>query len=600
LKQKQNETMLLVALRRLHSSALLRFACASESPEIKSSAKQTSTAYTLERKRIAKTLASCYRRAQPNALKFVLENVQNDQNEEILSATRSSIESLCREYESQLAPGDRLVDCRVHIVGRVTSRRVASKKSAFFDLSSAHGRIQIMASKKAWIDATRIREHVGNDTIEDLQTSENDDRNDVGNSNDWLQFDEAHEYVRRGDIVSVLGFVAKSRVGELSVVPLSMQLLVPCLHDTPERIDDVDEQQARRYRYMRTAAGGCAMREALLCRAKMLATMRAFLDGRGFVEVETPVLSPHSGGASAQPFETRAREAFGGSDTPLFMRVAPELPLKHLIVGGMERVYEIGKQFRNEGADGTHNPEFTTLEFYQAYANVDQLQRSAVDLLRAVVDACAPFGGDGEQRQPIEWHAPFARINVMDALEAQLDPGVIALLVRYCIHAATANAQCELKQALLGACRQSGVDVTDPASASVASALDSLIDGIAKPDPLRPTFFVDLPLCLSPLAAAHPTRPGCADRFELYAGGFELINAYTELNDPDEQRRRFKQQQASRAEGDMDAHPHNELFCKALEYGMPPTAGFGLGVDRLLMLLLGRQSIHQVIAFPKG
>ena len=312
-------------------------------------------------------------------------------------------------------------------------------------------------------------------------------------------------------------------------------------------------------------------------RADTIAAVRRFLDERGFVEVETPTLQPVYGGAAARPFVTHHNVL----DRDLFLRIASELYLKRLIVGGLERVYELGKDFRNEGVSQKHNPEFTMLETYEAYADyrdvMAMLEELVADAARAATGGTAVPWKGGE----IDLAPPWRRLDFRDALREASGIDVRALDDEDALRAAMRAAELEAPDGL-----------------TWGRLVDSLLTQTLEPTLIQPTILHDYPVELSPFAKRHPDDPAVVERFEAFAGGMEIANAFTELNDPDEQRRRFAAAAADRAAGDDEAPPADEDFLAALEYGMPPTGGLGVGIDRLVMLLTDRPSIREVILFP--
>jgi lysyl-tRNA synthetase class 2 len=303
----------------------------------------------------------------------------------------------------------------------------------------------------------------------------------------------------------------------------------------------------------------------------VIAAVRRYLDEAGFIEVETPVLQPLYGGAMARPFVTHHNTL----DRDLYLRIATELYLKRLIVGGLERVYELGKNFRNEGVDTTHNPEFTVLEFYEAYADYTDIARRCEELVWAVAQA---IGYAGE----IDLAPPWRRETFAGAI---LDRTGVDIL-----------ASGGDRDALAAAMRAHDLPV--PADESWTQLVDELVSRYVEPTLVAPTFLLDFPVEISPLAKRHRSTEGLVERFEAFVGGMEIANAFTELNDPDEQRRRFEGQRRLALAGDEEAQPYDEAFVQALEQGMPPTGGIGIGIDRLVMVMTATRSIREVVLFP--
>jgi lysyl-tRNA synthetase class 2 len=393
-----------------------------------------------------------------------------------------------------------------------------------------------------------------------------------------------------GDWIGVEGELFRTRMGEVSVWVRSVELLAKSLRPLPlgkEEIDPetgerrvhsgfADVEQRYRQRYADLAVHP-EVREVFLARSRIVSSIRRFLDARDFVEVETPILQPLYGGAAARPFTTHHYAL----DMPLFLRIADELYLKRLIVGGFERVYEIGKDFRNEGISRTHNPEFTMLEFYQAYADYEEMMTLVEDLLLALVQQVT--GGSSEivyQGVRLDFSGPFRRLGYHDALRQYGN-----LEIRDLDDAA-------LRDAL----RSLGVEGVD--AMNRPKLVDELFGELVEPHLEQPVFIVDFPREISPLAKPKRGDPELVERFELMVAGREIANAFSELNDPLDQRERFEAQARLKAAGDEEAQSYDEDYLRALEYGMPPTGGVGIGIDRLVMLLTDQASIRDVILFP--
>jgi lysyl-tRNA synthetase class 2 len=379
-----------------------------------------------------------------------------------------------------------------------------------------------------------------------------------------------------GDIVCAIGHVGTTRKGELSIFVERMAILTKALRPLPEKwhgLRDSDLQQ--RYRYLQLATD-LGSRRFVDARATTLKAMRAYLDERGFVEVETPVLQPVAGGAMARPFTT-FHQALG---IELKLRISLELYLKRLLVGGMERVYEIGRNFRNEGIGPTYNPEFTMLEAYQAYGDYHSMMRLAEELLvecsRAVRGSLRfPVGGRDMDLTP-----PWRRITVLGSVSEAVGEEITLE-----------------RSDLAGLAERQGVRV-DPAWGP-GKLVQEMFEKLVEERLFDPTFVCDFPREVSPLARVHRENPGLTEHFDLVIAGIELATAFSELTDPDEQRARFEAQAQAKAAGEEEAHPLDEDFIRALEQGMPPAGGIGIGVDRLLMVLLDVPSIRDVILFPQ-
>lgn len=421
------------------------------------------------------------------------------------------------------------------VAGRIHARR-GHGGAAFIDLDDRSGRIQLHA-----------REDVLGEDSFGLLT-----------------------HLDLGDLIGVDGIAFRSRRGELSLRVTAWQLLAKSLRPPPEKFHGLENVETRyRHRELDLIANE-ETRELFVMRAKVITAMRRYLDSQGFIEVETPVLQPLYGGALARPFVTHHNEL----DRDLFLRIADELYLKRLIVGGLERVYEIGKDFRNEGVSFKHNPEFTMLEWYEAYADYE-------DAARRLEEVVASVAGEVGYEGDIDWSAPWRRVTLRDAILEKTGVDVLAHRERDALVAAAAERDIKL----------------DP-KASWAKLVDTLLSKYVEPDLHQPTFILDYPVELSPFAKAHRSEPGLVERFEAFAGGMEFSNAFTELNDPDDQRARFEAQAKDRDEGDEETQPYDEDYVFALEHGMPPTGGIGVGIDRLVMLLSGKRGIREVVLFP--
>jgi len=426
-------------------------------------------------------------------------------------------------------------DAAYRVAGRLAARR-GHGKAAFLDLVDRSGRIQVHAR----VDV------LGEEALERL-----------------LSLD-------LGDLIGVDGTAFKSRRGELSLKAGGWTLLAKSLLPPPEKFHGLEDVETRYRRRELDLMANEEARTLFILRSKVVAAVRRWLDSRGFLEVETPVLQQLYGGALARPFTTH----HNALDRDLYLRIATELYLKRLIVGGLERVYELGKDFRNEGLSPKHNPEFTMLEWYEAYADYMDM---ATELEALVSFVAAEIGYEGD----VDFSTPWRRVTLGDAILDETGVDVLAHRDR---------------DALVAAAREQGIELD--ATETWPRLVDALLSKRVEPELERPTFVLDYPVELSPFAKDHRSEAGLVERFECFAGGMEFANAFTELNDPDEQRARFEDQKRLTAEGDQEAQPYDEDFVRALEQGMPPTGGIGVGIDRLVMLMSGKSSIREVVLFP--
>ena len=390
-----------------------------------------------------------------------------------------------------------------------------------------------------------------------------------------------------GDHIGVSGYLFRTRTGELTIHVDSLTFLSKAMLPLPEKYHGLADVELRyRQRYVDLFMNA-DVREVFVKRAAVLRAMRKFFDARGFLEVETPMMQPIAGGAAAKPFTTH----HNALDIDLFLRIAPELYLKRLVVGGLDRVYEINRNFRNEGISTQHNPEFTMLEFYQAYANYHDLMDLTEELIQFVameVNGTTKTVFNDVEIDLSQWQ----RFTMREAIlhfwpdTAGEKPSMDAFT--------DADSVLQVGQRLRSAHISVDLDANAPAGRNIAS----IFEAVAEEHLVKPTIIYDFPLAVSPLSKQKPDEPDWVERFEFYIGGFELGNAFSELNDPVEQRNRFLQQLGERERGDTEAHAMDEDFVRALSFGLPPTGGEGIGIDRLTMVLTGSRSIRDVILFP--
>ena len=386
-----------------------------------------------------------------------------------------------------------------------------------------------------------------------------------------------------GDFIGVEGRLFRTRTNELTIHASKLEFLAKCFIPLPEKWHGLSDVETRyRQRYLDLIVNPDS-RKVFEVRSRTLAALRTFLNARGYLEVETPMMQPIAGGALARPFVTH----HNALDLQLYLRVAPELYLKRLTVGGIERVYEINRNFRNEGISTQHNPEFTMLEFYQAYSDYQALMTMTEEMLSSVAREAIGTENLTFNGQAISLAPPYRRVSLREGARAKASERL-----------GTDVSDADLRNPQTAAALAARLKVEVHPSWGAGRVATEIFERLHEQDLVQPTFVYDFPTEVSPLSKQKPDDPDTVERFELYIGGFEVANAFSELNDPAEQRRRFEAQLADRAAGDLEAHQMDEDYIRALEYGLPPTAGEGVGIDRLVMLLTDSPSIRDVILFP--
>ncbi len=444
---------------------------------------------------------------------------------------------------------------QVSIAGRMMNRRIMGKAS-FFELQDSRGRVQVYVSR------------------DDLCPDENKE----------LYNTVFKKLLDMGDFVGVEGFVFRTQTGEISVHAQSLKLLSKSLKPLPVvkekdgvRYDAFEDPELRyRQRYVDLVVNA-GVKETFLKRAQVVKTMRQVLDDAGYTEVETPTLQAIAGGATARPFITH----FNALNIPMYMRIATELYLKRLIVGGFEGVYEIGKNFRNEGMDRNHNPEFTCMELYVQYKDYNWMMSFTEQLLEKI---CIAVNGKPETEidgQVISFKAPYRRLPILEAIKEKTG------------HDLEGKSEDEIR----AVCKELNLEIDD--TMGKGKLIDEIFGEFCEGTFIQPTFIIDYPVEMSPLTKMHRSKPGLTERFELMVNGKELANAYSELNDPIDQEERFKEQMRLADKGDDEAMIIDQDFLRALQYGMPPTSGIGIGIDRLVMLMTGHSYIQDVLLFPQ-
>ena len=467
---------------------------------------------------------------------------------EVTTTAKELLDRFGRHKEGEEREKEELPAEEFSLAGRIMSMRIMGK-AAFFHIQDGTERIQ------CYIRRDTVGEEFYNKVFKKL--------------------------IDIGDIVGVKGKLFRTKTGELTVEVSEMVPLTKSLRPLPEKWHGLKDVEKRyRQRYLDLIVNP-EVREIFRTRTKVIKKLREFLDSKGFMEVETPVLQPIASGAAARPFITH----YNALDIDVYLRIAPELYLKRLLVGGFERVYELGKNFRNEGISTRHNPEFTMVEFYMAYADYNDLMELTEELFEYLLDEIFGKGVREIEYQgtKISFERPFRRISYLGELSKKT-----GLTEEELLHD---------EEKVLQKAREIGIENVE--KLSHFKRVQELFEALAEPELIQPTFVVDFPKAISPLAKEKRGNPELVERFELFIFGREIANAYSELNNPAEQEARFKQQLEEKAKGDDEAMEYDADFITALEYGMPPTAGEGIGIDRLVMLFTDKDSIREVLLFPQ-
>ncbi|OMJ21351.1 Lysine-tRNA ligase [Smittium culicis] len=519
-----------------------------------------------------------------------------------------NFEAIKAEY-SHLQNGEKSLDGIFFLEGRIMAKRSSGKKLYFYTILQNNITFQLVVN---YNNINSLNENSHSDT-----STSNGSQCDVENSQVSLDtFTSINKYFQAGDFLRGVGCIGKTKSGELSIFAQQIPELLSTCYKTIPFLSKLENTETRfRNRHVDFLVNQEA-RNTIIVRSKVLKLMRKFFDDNGFVEVETPILWPSLGGANAKPFVTSS-SALGNTD--LFLRISPELFLKQLVIGGFDKVYEIGKLFRNEGIDKSHNPEFTSCEFYQAYANLSDLIKTTEDLISSLVlnlnDNSLILTTNSSQNSNhslnIDFTPPFNRINIVEFLEKKLDTKFDFLAGDYSDVEKNSDF---ITDKLVAIYKEKNIPLGSVNPITPSKLMDNLISIFIEPLCINPTFLVGHPIFMSPLAKSnsnnvqHPhtdqnestaSPPIVSNRFELFINGLEFANAYEELNDPDEQRSRFKLQMIDRTKrNDSEALLPNVEFCDALEFGLPPTAGWGLGIDRLVSLLSKSKNLREVISFP--